>query len=58
MLKFVCDWCEREFPWEQVSAVRVKNVFNRPARCHICHDCGRDHMPARLQDMLSWTKPR
>jgi len=55
MIRYVCDWCEREFPLNGISAVKVSNVYNKPARLHICRDCARSHMPPSLQSMLSWT---
>ena len=55
MIRYLCDWCEREFPLNGISSVRVGNVYSKPARVHICRACARVHMPARLQPLLSWT---
>lgn len=57
MIKYVCDWCAREFPLNEISRVKLANVYNRPLRLHICRDCARSHMPERAQPMLSWTAP-
>jgi uncharacterized protein YlaI len=57
VIKYACDWCQREFPLNEISAVRVKNVYNKPVRLHICWDCGKVHMPERARSSLSWTSP-
>jgi hypothetical protein len=57
MIRYVCDWCKREFPLNEISQVRVKNVYNRALHLHICRDCGRSHMPESAQPSLSWTAP-
>ena len=57
MIRYVCDWCDREFPLNEISTVIVKNVYNQDATLHICRDCGRSHMPEKIQPALSWTAP-
>ena len=57
MIRYACDWCQREFPLNEISKVKISNVYNEPARCHICRECARSHMPEHLQPMLSWTAP-
>jgi hypothetical protein len=55
VIKYVCDWCQREFPLNGISTVRVKNVYNKAVVLHICRPCGRSHMPEWTQPLLSWT---
>jgi hypothetical protein len=55
VIKYVCDWCQREFPLNGISTVKVSNVYNTRLRLHICRDCGRSHMPQSAQASLSWT---
>lgn len=58
MIKYECDWCEREFPLNCISTVKVKNVYNKVLKLHICRECGRVHMPPSAQPSLGWTTDR
>lgn len=57
MIKYVCDWCQQEYPLNEITTVKLSNVYNEPAILHICRTDARIHMPERVQPMLSWTAP-
>jgi hypothetical protein len=57
MIRYSCDWCQQDFPLDEITKVQLENDYNRPVVLHICRDCGRSRMPERVQPMLSWTSP-
>lgn len=57
MIRYVCDWCELEYPLNGITTVTLKNVYNDAAELHICRECARSNMPEKVQPNLSWTAP-
>lgn len=57
MTIYRCDWCGQDFPLQEISTVKISNVYNSPTICHICQPCADRHMPERQHSMVSWPAP-